>query len=668
MKKSIRFVIVLFMSLFFAVPVMAGYQITADNFPDEEFRKVIAEFNTDGDEWIIWDEFIAVKEIDCKQNPKIQDVTGLHIFENLESLSVRDCPLTKLDVASNTKLTYLDCSGTGISSLVVSSNPELHQLWACGNKLAVLDLSNCPYLSKAVKNGICENDKEGGIACSFADNETESYLVVDKTITIKLADETVDVAKLSGYVPGDSDSPGETSPAETPAEDETKSDNSSGGGSSGGNSGTGSGQGSGTSSEQEDDVLLRSLHFLPLKHGDYILLGNAVDVQYSVSRGAANGQTYCTISIQYPDGETSELYSSDKVKVGSKPSVSFTPTEEGTYKITGVVGSYLDMMYGNTGRLLSRIKTPILTESIDIHVVTTLPTTADPAADNPANPSDTPANPSDPGDKNSNTNDTNKGMDDKGGEQKNTDKDSGQNSGNTKDSADPANPADPAKPSDSSEQEGTTNCAQHTFGGWKVTKKATYTAKGEMTRTCSKCGYAEKASVEKLKVKAGAVLTDKTGSYKILKGLKTAAFVSPAKKTVKTVKIPATVKLAGKTYKVTKIQGKAFSGCSKLEKVTIGKNVAEIGAKAFSGCKKLNTVTIGAGVKTIGKQAFYNCSALKKITIQSKKLTAKKTGANTFKGIHAKAVITVPADKLKAYQSFLKKKGIGKSVTVKKAK
>ncbi len=668
MKQSVRFMMVFLMSLFFAVPVMAGFEITAENFPDPEFRKVVAGFDTDNDGWLIYDEFIEVKKIDCEKNELIQDITGIGIFENLEELSVWKCPLKKLDVSANTKLTYLDCCETGISSLDVSSNPDLIQLYAYGNAFTTLDLSHCPNLSKAVKNGIYNNDKENGTACSFADDPTGSFLVVDKKITIKLADETIDVAKLSGYVPGGSNSPGETSPAETPAEDETKPGNSSGNGSSGSNSGTDSGEGSGTSSGEDDDVLLRSLHFLPLRHGDYILLGNAVEVQYSVSRGAANGQTYCTISVQYPNGETSNLYSSDKVRVGSKPSASFTPTEEGTYKITGVVGSYVDMMYGGSGILLSRIRNPFLTESIDIHVVTTLPTAADPAADNPANPSDTPANPSDPGDKNSNTNDTNKGMDDKGGEQKNTDKDSGQNSGNTKDSADPANPADPAKPSDSRGQEGTTNCAQHTFGDWKVTKKATYTAKGEMTRTCSKCGYAEKASVEKLKVKAGAVLTDKTGSYKILKGLKTAAFVSPAKKTVKTVKIPATVKLAGKTYKVTKIQGKAFSGCSKLEKVTIGKNVAEIGAKAFSGCKKLNTVTIGAGVKTIGKQAFYNCSALKKITIQSKKLTAKKTGANTFKGIHAKAVITVPADKLKAYQSFLKKKGIGKSVTVKKAK
>ena len=189
------------------------------------------------------------------------------------------------------------------------------------------------------------------------------------------------------------------------------------------------------------------------------------------------------------------------------------------------------------------------------------------------------------------------------------------------------------------------DCTKHTFGNWKVTKKATYTATGSRERVCSNCGYVEKVSIAKLEVKTGAVLSNKTGSYKILKGLKTAAFVSPAKKTVKTFTVPASVKLAGKTYKVTKIQAKAFSGCKKLVKVTIGKNV-----------------------KTIGKQAFSGCSALKTVIIKSKKLTMKGTGAKAFKGISKKAVVTVPKGKEKAYRSILKKKGAGNAVKIKTAK
>ena len=117
-----------------------------------------------------------------------------------------------------------------------------------------------------------------------------------------------------------------------------------------------------------------------------------------------------------------------------------------------------------------------------------------------------------------------------------------------------------------------------------------------------------------------------------------------------------------------KIQAKAFYGCKKLTKVVIGKNVTEIGAQAFYQCEKLAKATIGAGVKTIGKQAFSGCRSLKTIIIKSKLLTAKKTGAKAFQGIFAKAAITVPAGKEKAYRSILEKKGSGKKIKIKATK
>ena len=209
-----------------------------------------------------------------------------------------------------------------------------------------------------------------------------------------------------------------------------------------------------------------------------------------------------------------------------------------------------------------------------------------------------------------------------------------------KESEKQTDPADTSK-NNSTANNSTAHCVKHTFGNWKVTKKATYTAKGEKKRICSTCGYVEKASVAKLKIKAGVVLKDKTGSYKVLKGLKTAAFVSPVKKNVKTLNIPATVKLAGKTFKVTKIQAKACFGYKKLTKVTIGKNVASIGANAFNGCTKLKT-----------------------IVIKSTKLTTKTVGTNAFKGIYGKAAVKVPKAKLKAYQAFLKKKGVGRNAKI----
>lgn len=97
-----------------------------------------------------------------------------------------------------------------------------------------------------------------------------------------------------------------------------------------------------------------------------------------------------------------------------------------------------------------------------------------------------------------------------------------------------------------------------------------------------------------------------------------AAYKTPANKKTASAKILDSLKVEGKSYKVTQINGKAFSGCSKL----------------------------------------------KKITVQAKSL--KKVGKKAFKGIHKKAVIKVPKAKLKAYKKLFKGKGQAKSVKIRK--
>ncbi|HCT91106.1 MAG TPA: hypothetical protein DF613_06975, partial [Lachnospiraceae bacterium] len=173
--------------------------------------------------------------------------------------------------------------------------------------------------------------------------------------------------------------------------------------------------------------------------------------------------------------------------------------------------------------------------------------------------------------------------------------------------------------------------------------------------------------------------------------------------------IPATISADGFKVSVTAVGKGAFKGCGKLTKVKIGSRVTSIGAdafyrctklknvtigtktasigkrafygtalksfstgnavktigdKAFYGCKKLSAVTLGKNVATIGAQAFGGDAALKKITVKSVKL--KKTGTKALSGIHKKAVIRVPAQKLSAYKKLFKGKGQKKTVVIKK--
>lgn len=188
-------------------------------------------------------------------------------------------------------------------------------------------------------------------------------------------------------------------------------------------------------------------------------------------------------------------------------------------------------------------------------------------------------------------------------------------------------------------------------------------------------------------------------------------YVKPSSKK-KTVTIPATVTLAdGTKAEVTAVDAKAFKGDTKLQTITIGKNVETIGKEAFKGCKnlkkikgsknvekigknafanctKLSSAAIGDDVESIGEKAFYKCSALKKITIpedvkyigksafqgckklktikiETKKLTKKNVKKNAFKGIPSNAKINVPNSKVKAYKSMLRARGVGKKASIK---
>lgn len=115
----------------------------------------------------------------------------------------------------------------------------------------------------------------------------------------------------------------------------------------------------------------------------------------------------------------------------------------------------------------------------------------------------------------------------------------------------------------------------------------------------------------------------------------TVAYRKPVNTKLTSEVIPATVKLSvdGKkqTFRVTKVSAKAFTGCSKLRKVIIGKNVTEVGKKAFYKNRNLRTIVL-------------------------KTSNLKKVGKNAFKGIYKKAVFTCNKKEKKKYRKLLSKK------------
>lgn len=142
----------------------------------------------------------------------------------------------------------------------------------------------------------------------------------------------------------------------------------------------------------------------------------------------------------------------------------------------------------------------------------------------------------------------------------------------------------------------------------------------------------------KTAAKKGKKYTIKNLVYKVTNtsGKKKAVTVVGAKsKKVTSVNIPATVKIGGASYKVTAIAAKAFQGCGKLKKITIGKNVKTIGASAFAKDKKLTKIAVkGTALKSVGKKAFNKVPKKAKITApkKSKKAYKKQLKKGGFKG------------------------------------
>ena len=176
-----------------------------------------------------------------------------------------------------------------------------------------------------------------------------------------------------------------------------------------------------------------------------------------------------------------------------------------------------------------------------------------------------------------------------------------------------------------------TDALGHTWGKGKVTRKSTYTAAGQITYICSRCGEKRVITTKKLFYpKAGTKYTVAGCQYKVIKAGAEVSLVG-TNKTAKSVTIPAVIKVKGVTYKVT-----------------------SIGAKAFNGSKKLKKVTIGTNIKKISNNVFYKCKSLKTVTIKSVLLTKKTASKRAFKGISRKMVIKVPKKVKKAYVKMFK--------------
>ena len=66
---------------------------------------------------------------------------------------------------------------------------------------------------------------------------------------------------------------------------------------------------------------------------------------------------------------------------------------------------------------------------------------------------------------------------------------------------------------------------------------------------------------------------------------------------------------------VTQIGNSAFSGCTRITKITVPSSVTKVGNSAFSNCDKLEAVVFEGDTCTFGTEAFYNCRSIGELTL-----------------------------------------------------
>ena len=115
-------------------------EINDTNFPNENFRTHVKQYDTDSDGFLSDKEIAAVTSIDVSTQT-ITDLKGIEHFTALTELSCYNNQLTELDVSKNTALTDLNCAYNQLTTLDVSNNTALTLLYCGNNQLTTLDVS-----------------------------------------------------------------------------------------------------------------------------------------------------------------------------------------------------------------------------------------------------------------------------------------------------------------------------------------------------------------------------------------------------------------------------------------------------------------------------------------------------------------------------------------------
>ncbi len=115
--------------------------LTASNFPDANFLKIVKSFDLDKDKYLSDGEIHLITNLYI-ENSKVTNLKGIEHLISLKSATLYVSPkMKRIDLSKNVQLVSLDIEA-GLTSIDLSNNAKLQDLYLNRNALPYIDLSN----------------------------------------------------------------------------------------------------------------------------------------------------------------------------------------------------------------------------------------------------------------------------------------------------------------------------------------------------------------------------------------------------------------------------------------------------------------------------------------------------------------------------------------------
>ena len=123
--------------------------LNEENFPDENFRRMLCEKEFGEDGRITPEEIKTITTLDVMnqyEDNKIESVAGIEYFTFLKELNCDYNKITSIDLSKNLVLERLTCHDNKLTKLDCSNNYELKYILASSNELKEINVKNNPKL------------------------------------------------------------------------------------------------------------------------------------------------------------------------------------------------------------------------------------------------------------------------------------------------------------------------------------------------------------------------------------------------------------------------------------------------------------------------------------------------------------------------------------------